>query len=156
MKKIVITFLLTLLTLTMSAQIQRTFFGCSLGSSKNIVKKNLIAKGYKLHFTQQYIYIRNVKFGGEIYTAASFTFVNNKLCHVVINMSEDDCSYFNSLYKDVKNRIYNKYKDYKEGEDLYRDTKTVCAITTSGNLLKISYSDRNLLNIEQNQINNNF
>ena len=71
-------------------------------------------------------------------------------------MSEDDCSYFNSLYKDVKNRIYNKYKDYKEGEDLYRDTKTVCAITTSGNLLKISYSDRNLLNIEQNQINNDF
>ena len=49
MKKIAFTFLLILLTLTMSAQIQRTFLGNTLGESTYAqVKANMAKKGYEI------------------------------------------------------------------------------------------------------------
>lgn len=65
MKRFILSIALSLLVLTISAQIQRTFFGCTLGvSTKAFVKNAMIRRGYHLVVkNNKYIYY-DVKFGG--------------------------------------------------------------------------------------------
>ena len=78
MKKLLFTLFLSLLTLTMSAQIQRTFLGCTLGvSTPAQVKANMAQKGYSPSDTSNkgcYIY-DNINFAGFSNTQAFFLFL---------------------------------------------------------------------------------
>ena len=78
MKKLLFTLFLSLLTLTMSAQIQRTFLGCTLGvSTPAQVKANMAQKGYRTPDTSNkgcYIY-DNINFAGFSNTQAFFLFL---------------------------------------------------------------------------------
>lgn len=77
MKKLLFTLFLSLLTLTMSAQIQRKFLGCTLGvSTPAQVKANMAQKGYRPSDTSNkgcYIY-DNINFAGFSNTQAFFFF----------------------------------------------------------------------------------
>ena len=86
MKKLLFTLFLSLLTLTMSAQIQRTFLGNTLGVSTYAqVTSNMTQKGYSLDKASDkdcaiYNY---VKFAGYDCKSAYFYFHNNYLKSVM-------------------------------------------------------------------------
>ena len=123
MKKLLFTLFLSLLTLTMSAQIQRTFLGNTLGVSTYAqVTSNMTQKGYSLDKASDkdcaiYNY---VKFAGYDCKSAYFYFHNNYLKSVMFILEQSfQKESFNSEIEILRNKLIDKYALYIEKNDDY-------------------------------------
>ena len=64
MKKVFLSLLISLIALTVSAQIQRSFLGCTLTSSYQEVKDHLTQEKYDIGSDDDIIFVYNTKFAG--------------------------------------------------------------------------------------------
>lgn len=124
MKRFILSIALSLLVLTISAQIQRTFFGCTLGvSTKAFVKNAMIRKEYPLVVkNNKYIYY-DVKFGGFECAKVVFSFFSGKLLRVDIYIDNQSVkSLADQEYKKLHSLLDAKYSNYKiEDECNYQE-----------------------------------
>lgn len=116
MKKLLFTLFLSLLTLTMSAQIQRTFLGNTLGESTyEQVKNNMARKGYRMNEASDSVYAEfdNIKFSGYDCKKAFFEFYDNKLYFVtfILGQSSQKES-LNSKMEELRTDLTDKYAQY--------------------------------------------
>lgn len=85
MKRFLLSLVLSLVVITVSAQIQRTFLGCTLGvSTKAFVKNAMTKKGYRLKRideNEKYVY-QNVKFIEYTCKEVCFSFYAGKLLSI--------------------------------------------------------------------------
>ena len=156
MKKLLFTFIISVLALDMSAQIQRTFLGNVLAvSTYEEVRTNMRNKGYGISalINKDCAVYSDVKFAGYNCEEAYFNFIDNKFSMVTFIFEETsikDTDRFNSL----KEKLISKYPDFKheEKEDvvLFYDNSTFLSLrneisdSTSKYVLSISYWDFNL------------
>lgn len=105
--------LFLIVTLTSSAQIQRSFFNVELGkSTKQEVTKALEAKGYTMKsLANGSIMIANVDFGGRAWSGVGFTFYKGKLSEVkFIKMPKpQNLRYY---YDNLLENLNHKYSQY--------------------------------------------
>lgn len=152
MKKVFLSLLISLIALTVSAQMQRTFLGCTLTSSYQDVKRHLIQEKYNLESNDDLIVVFNTKFAGFDCESVSFEFYKSKLFCVTIKFEE---SYIKSnLLKTLgvfADKLDNKYSTFKvldlEDAKVYMDDKTRCYLTIAGNSkmgLYMRYKDKQL------------
>ena len=159
MKKLLFTLFLSLLTLTMSAQIQRTFLGCTLGvSTPAQVKANMAQKGYRPSDTSNkgcYIY-DNINFAGFSNTQAFFYFYKNKLYLVSFILDHSFLGdSFDTKIDLLRERLLEKYSSYVCKSDYYdfvlNDNKTTNTLKriflneTGLYMLTLMYMDDKLL-----------
>lgn len=160
MKKLLFTLFLSLLTFTMSAQIQRTFLGNTLGESSYAqVKANMSKKGYAISpgSNKDCIIFNSVNFAGYNCEQAYFYFSNDKFCFVSFILQE---SYlqdhlketFNSLRKKLMDKYYMYNTVNEENSVSFKDLKTlntlnITSLDDSGKyFLLLGYSDNEILN----------
>ena len=103
MKRIISVLFVLCFSISCFAQISRTFWGLTLGTStKQQVKNVLVQKGYKITTEPDGSYSvnpDNVSFGGGYWTYVSFGFVNGKLSTVWFQNNERQCPLaLNDLY----------------------------------------------------------
>ena len=157
MKKLLFTLFLSLLTLTMSAQIQRTFLGNTLGVSTYAqVTSNMTQKGYSLDKASDkdcaiYNY---VKFAGYDCKSAYFYFHYNYLNSVMFILEQSfQKESFNSEIEILRNKLIDKYALYIEKNDDYEikfiDENTLlvvaCPSIEDYYTLTIGYMDKELM-----------
>lgn len=157
-RKAFLIFILSVLTLTVSAQIQRSFLGNVLGvSTYDQVRANMRDKGYHISslFNKDCAVYRDVKFAGYNCEEVYFHFYDNKfylVCFVLEETNLEDKDTYDSL----RLKLINKYPDYKQDENKdvikFFDSKTLLALryefsrNTAKQDLSISYWDFNLAN----------
>ena len=118
MKKLLFTFIISVLALDMSAQIQRTFLGNVLAvSTYEEVRTNMRNKGYGISalINKDCAVYSDVKFAGYNCEEAYFNFIDNKFSMVTFIFEETsikDTDTFNSL----KEKLISKYPDFKHEE----------------------------------------
>lgn len=116
MKKFIAIFILSMIVISASAQIQRKFFGLSLGVSTRNQVANVIKKK-KLQIVvddEDGLAVTNLQFGGYNWYFIRFTFVNNKLSGVYFS---DDDSHTERRTLDIfwnhyVDKLYEKYLNY--------------------------------------------
>lgn len=122
MKKTIFIFLISLLTLTMSAQIQRNFFGNTLGVSTYAqVKAKMTQKGYKASSSDRNCVVyENVKFAGFTDVEAYLYFNKGKLYLVSLLLDKSFLSdSFDSKIELLRNKLLTKYSSYVSKSDFY-------------------------------------
>lgn len=121
MKKLLFTLFLSLLTLTMSAQIQRTFLGNTLcESTYEQVKNNMAQKGYRMIETQEGVSadFDNIKFSGYDCKTAIFNFYENKLYFVTFILGQSSQKEFiNSKMEELRTDLTDKYAQYFDSDE---------------------------------------
>lgn len=156
MKKIIFTLFISLLTLTISAQIQRTFLGNVLAvSTYEEVRTNMRNAGYRISnlINKDCTVYSDVKFAGYKCEEAYFHFIDNKFSMVTFIFEETsikDTDTFNSL----KKKLISKYPNFKHEEKkdvvLFYDNTTFLSLrneisdSTAKYILSISYWDFHL------------
>lgn len=159
MKKILFTLILSLLTLTMSAHIQRKFLGNTLGVSTYAqVKANMAQKGYRLAESsdKDCAVYDNVKFAGYDCKNVYFYFYNNKLKLVTFILDQSfQKESFHTKIEVLRNRLIEKYALYilknEDYEITFTDENTFisigCPSLVDYNLymLTINYMDNKLM-----------
>ncbi len=158
MKKLLLTLVLTLSVFTASAQIQRTFFGCTLGQTSlndaiSIMRNNNKPLRQKTYDRYEYSTEYSFQFGGVPWTSVTFIFYNNTLCQVFFVETETSGiqeSNYNYLY----NKFQKKYAQYAMPEfvvkgtlqgvlngAMYVDNKTSILYTRDYKSLNLTYMD---------------
>lgn len=135
MKQILLTLSL-FLSLSINAQIQRSFLGLTLGeATKPEVKRTLINKGMSVEEYKGHITTNDLTFGGEIWSNVVFKFYKGKLYSIVFGM-EVSSSNKPSVKKDILRVIsilkekYPKFLMIDEEENItFYDLKTVASVS---------------------------
>ncbi len=157
MKKVFLSLLISLIALTVSAQIQRSFLGCTLTSSYQEVKDHLTQEKYDIGSDDDIFFVYNTKFAGFDCEWIAFEFYKSKLIAVTINY---ESSYIKrNLLKTLDilaDKLDNKYSSFKvlnlEEMKVYMDDKTKCYLSIAGNgsmCLSMRYKDEQLSDEEQ-------
>lgn len=128
MKRFLLSLVLLLVVITVSAQIQRTFLGCTLGvSTKAFVKNAMTKKGYRLKRideNEKYVY-QNVKFIEYTCKEVCFSFYAGKLLSIDFFMESQINNNYRNLpeleFKELRSILDAKYSAYKEDEQFYDD-----------------------------------
>lgn len=110
MKRTIFICLLLLCVLTTSAQIQRTFFGCTLGQSKSSVYSTLSHQGGYISeiVSSETVFLKDKSFGGQIWSTLSFEFKYGKFYRFGALRYIRGVDDFNLLLK----ALYEKYPNY--------------------------------------------
>lgn len=163
-------FFALLFAITAKSQIQRTFFGFTLGkTTKTDLVKSLKEKGKKIlntNVNDETIRVNNLTFGGKKWPATFFMFYNNSLCVVSFTdtgeySSEDklDLDWENiSKILSQKYSVYQKKNTKYEIE--YNDNKT--NLWTSNEpyngykSIILMYSDNYLFKLKRNKDKEDF
>ena len=139
---------LSILSLTVSAQIQRQFMGQTLGeSTKSEVFKGLEDKGaFNDHtIVEETISVNNIRFGGYTWSVAMFMFYENKLITVLFLDFEDSSKI---KWDGLVNKLSSKYEKYKtddvDNSKTYIDERTYLNIRTNDGRITLGYSDLEL------------
>ena len=157
MKKLILLTIALVVAVAANAQIQRTFFGLTLGqSTKQQVRTTLAKKGYKCHTMQGddalFIQPSSLQFGGLSWDMALFRFYKGKLLSVSFSIADNFSGIASETYKVLKAKIDQKYSDFyfskNEIATYYLDEKTVIILQNLYLNFKlnvtISYSDKDL------------
>lgn len=163
MKKIICVCVLFIAILSISchAQINRTFWGLTLGTSnKQQVKNVLVQKGYKITTEPDGSYSvnpDNISFGGGYWTYVCFSFVNGKLSTVWFQNNERQSPIvLNDFYDKLKISLDNKYLAYLYDSQFdnvsrsadYDDGRTSILLAVSSysyvRYISLSYTDNSL------------
>lgn len=123
MKRFLLSLVLSLVVITVSAQIQRTFLGCTLGvSTKAFVKNAMTKKGYRLKRideNEKYVY-QNVKFIEYTCKEVCFSFYAGKLLSIDFFMENQiNHNLPEPEFKELRSILDAKYSAYKEDEQFY-------------------------------------
>lgn len=168
MKKILFTLILSLLTLTMSAQIQRKFLGNTLAvSTITQVKANMAKKGYKATANKDYIVYSNVTFAGLECEKAIFFFHNNKFCMISFILNESyNKDQFKGQFESISNSLFEKYSPYnsvnQDDSVAFEDNATFVSLSPSNNnkkgiyIFSLAYFDKKLMIEKEETINKDF
>lgn len=167
MKHIATLFLLTLICLTASAQINRTIMNCTLGvSTEQDVIQEMSNQGYKvMKIDDETLGIDNkIKFGGQEWTVVYFNFSHSLLKAIVLMKCEiTDWKIMKTSYNNLKTKLDMKYPDYLQDKEkaltplglqtIYSDGNTLLILKTDymtgfGQCLSLLYADV-LLQIEK-------
>lgn len=169
MKNLLIIIILALSSQVISAQINRTFWGVTLGTSTpSQVKSMLVQKGYYVEKEPDgalCVKVNNVRFGGAVWTYISFLFVNNQLSQVWFQNNEKQSpipienSY--DLLKDNLDKKYSKYylslrlDEQDEKKSYYSDEKTDILLNVRKyhniRYVSLSYEDLYLNRVKANK-----
>lgn len=156
MKKYILSLLLFLVSITLNAQIQRTFFGCTFGSTKAVVAQKMKALGYNIHYTDEGFMAEqkishNVKFGGYTWSFVDFKFYKNSFYNICFcNSSYTYQSKKMSLisYRELRNKLNKKYSqcyknDWGVADIGWTDSKTglICRYLYVNDADEIVYQD---------------
>ena len=163
-------FLLTALLITStfcSAQINRVFWGVTLGqSTKQQVKNVLVRKGYTVKTEPDgslCVNVNNASFGGAYWTYVSFSFVDDKLYQVWFQNNEKQSPVsIDNTYDLLKSSLDKKYGSYiirvqpTEGTEKvnnYADTNTLVSLMLRSyhhiRYISLSYEDLNSYDIRK-------
>ena len=116
MKKVLVIFLAIIIGLSMSAQIQNKILGFTLGTtSKTTVLNQYKTKITKADYNAGETYrIQDVSFAGQIWDLAYFVFVNNKLCTVSFQSTDDNIptSILDLSWENLKKSLNKKYSQF--------------------------------------------
>lgn len=118
MKHIATLFLLTLICMTTSAQINRTILNCTLGkSTEQDVIQEMTNRGYTVARLQDNALVINdvVKFGGQEWTYTMFVFSHGLLKMISLqNCGKTTSSIMETSYNNFKTKLDMKYSDYRQ------------------------------------------
>ena len=163
--------LLLITSASCCAQINRVFWGVTLGqSTKQQVKNVLVRKGYTVKTEPDgslCVNVNNVNFGGAYWTYVSFGFVDNKLYQVWFQNNEEQSPVkIDDTYDKLKTNLDKKYGTFifhvqpPEGIEKvsdYADTKTFVSLRLRSyhNLryISLSYEDLDSYNIKTKKEN---
>ena len=102
-------------------RINRTFYNCSLGDSKNNVIAKLNEQGYDLEYTQSYgkdvIRISEVTYGTYNVERLSFVFIKDELYFVSFTFDGEH-------WHEIENMLENRYSKFRKGFNEYSDGRT--------------------------------
>ena len=161
MKKYCLIMLILISSTICCAQINRVFWGMTLGqSTKQQVKNVLVRKGYTVEIEPDgslCVNVNNVNFGGAYWTYVSFSFVNDKLYQVWFQNNEKQSpGKIENTYDKIKTSLNKKYSAYiyraqlTEGIEkvsAYTDTKTYVSLMLKSyhnmRYISLSYEDLN-------------
>ena len=168
MKHILLTLFL-FLSLCVNAQIQRTFFGMTLGeATKQEVKEMLLDKGVSVEdYDSDNLTTKDLKFGGVTWSHAVFKFYNGKFCYVVFGMqlSSENKSSVLDIISRVVSILKKKYPEFllKDEEDdvIFFDKKTMATMSylnigAGAKVYGLSYSDYETLSKSAQSIKDEF
>lgn len=160
MKKILFSLLICLFAnLTISAQIQRTFFGLTLGvSTKNDVIRYFRENGLAYKREGDAYLVQKKEWGGHTWSLVSLHFFDNKFYSVHFFDGEMNTAKatLETLWDKYSNSLYSKYSQYYVNEQsqsnlsVYSDKATTMSARFEKNsegyvVLSIMYADINLL-----------
>lgn len=142
MKKFICILFVMCLPITSFSQIQKTFWGLSLGeSTKQQVFDTMIENGYKGRIDPDNdfhrAYLKNFSFEGGTWQFVYFYFVDDKLSKVSFEYAESDSSsHAKDMFRtitDSMNKKYAAYSGYANNNDgmefyIYSDGKTAALI----------------------------
>ena len=133
MKRQLLLLMLALLcSLGMSAEIQRKFFGLTLGvSTENDVIEYFDGKGIEVtRASLTSVEVEDIKFGGYMWSTVVFDFFEDKLASVFFLNWGDDISSKKERWNDLNEKINEKYKLYyvpdksSDESKMYMDNET--------------------------------
>ena len=119
MKRIILTFALCISCILTNAQIQRNFFGCTIGSTtwneaiSAITKKCMMISESNRQNGE--ICIDNIKFAGNNFNHAYMSFYNGVLSKISFIIMDKELE----SYKDLKKKLKVKYSSYLDSEEDY-------------------------------------
>ena len=156
MKKLLAIFLALFVGLSMSAQIQRTFLGFTLGTTtKSEVYNKYKDKKYFLEDENGNYVVGALEFAGQKWDVTTFYFYNNRLLTVNFALLEYSTPLYvlDSIWENLKARILNKYSDYNYYFDseylLFTDNKTRLSLSnlyaSDTKALCLMYTDEALI-----------
>ena len=168
MKHILLTLFL-FLSLCVNAQIQRTFFGMTLGeATKQEVKEMLLDKGVSVEdYDSDNLATKDLKFGGEKWSNVVFKFYNGKFYSVVFGMqlsSANESSIKESISR-VISILKKKYQEFlmkeEENDVIFFDKKTMAAaayidVAAGVKVYGLNYSDFETLSKAAQSIEDEF
>ncbi len=141
MKKILLFVMLCMVSFNVNAQIQRNFFGLTLGvSTRQQVETKVRSMGTRIRsYDKENIFAKKMKFGGKEWDDVLFQFYNNKLLAVIFSVPVltwegkssiiDDWNSFNSSLKD------------KYGKFCYIDNENDISYFDGSTLLSLKYKN---------------
>lgn len=115
MRKAVLFILLTFISISVFAQIQRKFYDFHLGTTTD---KEVVSyfkdKGKEYQFEGNTISVSDMKFGGEQWPTVFFKFYNNRLYSISFINSEPQTSKasLEGIYNRLKRKLDEKYSSY--------------------------------------------
>lgn len=117
MKKYLLIAILSLASIVSSAQINRTFWGTTLGkSTKNQVRTVLVNRGFYVQTEPDgslAVKKNNLQFGGAYWSYVSFSFVNGYLSQIWFQNNELESPVnLDTVYSKVKISLDKKYHQY--------------------------------------------
>lgn len=147
--------LLSLLTLNISAQIQRLFLGNTLGvSTYDQVRYNMYDKGYQTleDHRNNYISYRDVRFAGYTSKEAYFYFYDKNFYMVTFIIKETDNT--KDTFDSLKGKLQNKYPNHKVDEEenvvTFHDNTTLLVLRNNTSKEEISNKYSSLTYIDLN------
>lgn len=160
MKKLILSLLICFCAnLTISAQIQRTFFGLTLGVST----RSDVVKFYKEHNVtfdenNENNYVPNLQFGGHKWANVYFQVSDNKLYGVSFldNELNNTQETLKITWDNLSNALYSKYSQYYNNyvstpdKTVYMDGNTMIYISIGETM---GFSTLGLLYIDQKELN---
>ena len=158
MKRILLCIMLISCSIAISAQIQRLFFGLTLGvSTKNSVISYFKNNSIEYHIDDEGTYMaNNIKFAGYKWPEVYFYFYKGKLFKIMMGNSDEvdniqtlDLTREN-LYNTLKKKYGNYLEDDTETKTIFMDNKTIIFLFYyySGSYRKeliLTYADKELM-----------
>ena len=147
-QRLLIVLFTCIIATSVSAQIQRKFYGLTLGvSTKSEVLIQFENKGA---FEQspdghETVCVRNLRFGGYSWDVVVFRFYNDKLFNVLFMDLKEYPSTDSNKWENIKKTLDEKYIDYKnvtsENSFSYIDEYTYLACNHDGKNVCLGYAD---------------
>ena len=164
MKRITLLLTAAFFCLSMSAQIQRKFFGITLGESKiNEVEKVLKKNDISYEQEKDNIETSSVEFGGYVWHKVDFQFYENKLYSVVfcyrdyLGLSK---SYINKRFESISKTLKDKYADFINNEEdqgiAFTDDVTTLNLKQGESFVVLGYVDKMIVSKKTEKEKNEF
>ncbi len=114
MKKVLLIFLM-MLSINADAQIQRRFFGFTLGmANKQQISNHFKSQNKSVSYEDDVLVVKNLKFGGQIWDEVRFAFYKNKFYQIFLVSSTGNNSkeLLDNRWDFFLNSFFEKYGDY--------------------------------------------
>jgi len=126
MKRILL-LLILMLSISAEAQIQRSFFGFTLGvSNRQIISSHFKRQNKTIKNEDDVLVVKNLKFGGQMWDEVRFVFYKNKFYQIFLVTSTERNSkeYLDERWDYLLNKFLKKYRNYYQ--PMSSDTKYFC------------------------------
>ena len=164
MKRIALLITSALLCFSMNAQIQRKFFGCTLGESKiNEVEHTLKKADISFEKGRENIEATSVEFGGYAWDKVVFHFYEKKLyeiffyCRDYMGLRK---SHIAKRIESIGKTLEDKYLNFMVKKDdegyLFSDDKTSLNLKNGESIIVLGYVDKRIMSIKTDREKDEF